>query len=635
MSSAKSLDEKEGLGSGGYSRRVFETLAYGYRPYLGRILLSVAIGIVGRSLLLGNANLIGYWVDSLCVAPAPCKPVPAFLASFTARDFIFWLSLMAGAGFVLTLVFRVLFSRLSAQAVSQIYDEVTLRTSRFPMSFFDSNPAGRIVTRFSSDYGNVFRLFGGPLAEFLSILFDLFAMLVLITIAGPVYLLFISAVAVLNFLVYRANRGKLRVLRRDLSASRSPSIAHFAETTQGASTIRSFRREGAFGRRFDRLDQHYLDRKLATTGALVSFSFQMNSLSAFLLLMTGLASIAMVGAGWVSVGSVGVAFTFIVMSGNTMQMFFEWLSQLEEALIGVERLDRYLRTATEDGSLLPPRAKFPTDHPRRTPEEASRLALSEPSPKAATVRVENLWFRYRPELPWVLKGLSFELSPGESLGVVGRTGSGKSSLIQAIFRLYPLDQGRIEIAGHEARTSRGGDLDLQTYRRSIALIAQDPVLFQGRLRDNLDPEGQRDDATLLRALARVGLDEWVLSHPEGLSRPVEERGKNLSLGERQLLCMSRCLLQDASLVIMDEATSAVDPQSEELLVRATDELLRGRTRIIIAHRLSTLEQCDRILWLENGGIRRLGPAAEVLREFRLHAEGALDEKDKKIETPRT
>lgn len=630
MSSAKSLEENEGRGGGGYSRRVFETLSFGYRPFIGRIILSIIIGIIGRSLLMGNANVIGYWVDSLCVAPAPCKPVPGFLRDFTAKDYIFWLSLMAGVGFTLTLTFRVLFSRLSAQAVSQIYDEVTLRTSRFPMSFFDNNPAGRIVTRFSSDYGNVFRLFGGPLAEFLSIIFDLLAMMVLITIAGPVYLIFIAGVAGLNYLVYRLNRQKLRVLRRDLSASRSPSIAHFAETTQGASTIRSFRREGAFGRRFDRLDQHYLDRKLDTTGALVSFSFQMNSLSALLLLTTGLASIAMVSQGWVSVGSVGVAFTFIVMSGNTLQMFFEWLSQLEEALIGVERLDRYLRTETEDGSLLPAKAQFPTAHAKRG-AEAESLLLQHPKQPAATVRINDLWFRYREDLPWVLKGLSFELSPGESLGVVGRTGSGKSSLIQAIFRLYPLGKGHIEIAGHEAKTSTGGDLDLQTYRRSIALIAQDPVLFQGRLRENLDPDRHLSDDEIMRALSRVGLDEWVTDHPQGLLRPVEERGKNLSLGERQLLCMARCLLQEASLVIMDEATSAVDPHSEELLVKATDEILLGRTRIIVAHRLSTLEKCDRILWLEGGKIRQLGPAAEVLREFREHAHDG----GPKIEAPRT
>jgi ABC-type multidrug transport system fused ATPase/permease subunit len=227
-----------------------------------------------------------------------------------------------------------------------------------------------------------------------------------------------------------------------------------------------------------------------------------------------------------------------------------------------------------------------------------------------------LWFRYREHLPWVLKGLSFEVRPGERLGVIGRTGSGKSSLIQALFRLYPIEKGEIRLGGRPARMVAGGPgEDLNIYRRSIAFIAQDPVLFQGTLRLNLDIGERHTVEETLAALDRVGLGEWVRQHPEGLNLRVEERGKNLSVGERQLLCMARCLLQDAPVVIMDEATSAVDPQSEEILVKATEEFFEGRTQILIAHRLSTLLKCDRILWLDNGEIRRIGPVEEVLREF--------------------
>lgn len=586
----------------GFDQNIFETLGFAYRPYFVRIALFGLMGLLGRGLLLGNANAIGAWVDGRIHLGLP--------------SFLLVLAAMATLGFAMTLTFRVAFSRYSAQAISQIYDEVTLRTSRYPMSFFDQTPAGRIITRFSSDYGNVFRLFSGTLAEFMSILFDLTMMLILIGVASPWFLIFVGLMAFCNYLVYRGNRSQLRQLRRELSSSRSPSIAHFAETSQGASMIRAFRRESAFTSRFEKMDQFFLGKKLATIRGLVFFSLQMNSLSAFFLLSTGLASIYLVQRNLLTIGAVGVAFTFIAMSGNTIQMFFEWLSQLEEALIGVERLDRYLRKPIEEGNQIPAQSKFMTGH--RTYESDLEQGVQQRTPfaRAAAVSVQNLWFRYGEKLPWVLKGISFEIQPGERLGIIGRTGSGKSSLIQALFRMYPIDQGKIEINQVSADVHHSGQgIDLNRYRQSIAFISQEPILFQGTLRMNLDIERIHTDEQIYAALDRVDLGSWARSLKLGLEDPIEERGKNLSMGERQLLCMARCLLQEAPVIIMDEATSAIDPQSEEILVKATDQFFAGRTQILIAHRLSTLKSCDRVLWLENGEIRQIGPTLEVLKAF--------------------
>lgn len=619
MSKPKYLSDGEQHGGTGYSLTVFLTLKEAYRPFMGRILTTFIFGIIGRTLLLANANVIGFWVDSFCKPEhgIQCKPVPGFLQGFASEDYLKLLGAMAVIGFFCTLSFRVVFSRLSAQAISRLYDEVTLRTSRLPMSFFDATPAGRIITRFSSDYGNVFRLFGGPLAEFFSIIFDLMVMVVLITVASPYYLIFVVVVACLYYGLYRLNRQTLRQARRELSASRSPSIAHFAETTQGASTIRSFRRQESFVERFTRLDRYFLQQKMKTTGRIVKYAIQMNSLSALLLLMTGIAAFYFVHGGMASVGSVGVAFSFIALSGNTVQMFFEWLTQFEEAMIGVERLDQYLRKDMEPGNLLPSSAEFNTGHPRYEATLEKYLHNRRlTNDRSASVQVDGLWFKYREDLPWVLKNVNFEVKAGERLGIVGRTGSGKSSLIQALFHLYPLQEGRIAINGFSPKihaTDTGMDLNL--YRRSIAFISQDPVLFQGTLRSNLDIENQLSDERLYQVLDQVGLKEWVEQQRDSLNMRIEERGKNLSLGERQLVCMARCLLQEAPIVIMDEATSSVDPQSEEILVKATEEFFSDRTQIIIAHRLSTLEKCDRVLWLHNGEIQSLGPTHEVLPRF--------------------
>ncbi len=567
---------------------------------------------MGRILLLANANVIGIWVDTFCRAPVICRPVPHVFQGASNERFLWILSLLTFFGFLTTMIFRISFSRLSARAVSQLYDEVTLRTSRYPIRFFDNNPVGRVVTRFSSDYNNVFRLFGGPLAEFLSIIFDLICMMILITVASPLYVPVIFLIGIANWAVYRLNRDRMRLKRRALSASRSPSIAHFSETTQGASTIRIFARQQTFAERFSHLNLDYLNERLSTVGVVLGFSMQMSFLTATLLLGTGALGYWLSLKGFLSIGSIGVAFTFIVLSGTSIQMFFEWMAQVEEAMTGVERLDEYLRRPLEPGAKLPASHLFKTDHLSYAQgEEAGFKTAHLVRGSSAPIAIRDLWFRYGEALPFVLKGLTLDIKSGEKIGIVGRTGSGKTSFVQALFRLYEIHQGEVRIGGISAE-----ETDLQLYRRSIALISQEPTLFRGSLRENLDLERRFQDPQILEALSRVGLTDWLEAQPLMLEALIEERGRNLSSGEKQLLCMARCLLQDAPVVVMDEATSSVDPQSEEILVRATREFFADRTQIIIAHRLSTLEDCDRVLWLSHGEIRMFDRPAIVMPVFK-------------------
>lgn len=612
---------------GRYSGEVFESLMYAYRPVLGRIMLLVFCGFIGRFFLLSNANIVGIWVDTYCasmtdgwISSEQCRPVPGFFRDFGHDDFLSLLSVLTALGFVFTALFRIAFSRLSAMAVSHFYDEVTLRTSRLPIRFFDTNPVGRIVTRFSSDYGSVFRLFGGPLAEFFAIIFDLTCMVFLVALASPFYLPIIAVIGVANYLVYRMNRDKLRLERRELAANRSPSIAHFAETTQGASSIRIFGRQLTFLHRFSVLNDRYLSQRIRTTVELLKFSLQMGALTALLLLVTGLTGLFLAQKGLVSIGSIGVAFAFIVLSGGSIQMFFEWFAQFEEAMTGVERLNDYLRRDLEPGTKLPAVREFPTAHPvYKVGEEEALKKRRLVEARSASLLVEDLWFRYSSDTAPVLKNVNMNVRPGERIGVVGRTGSGKTSLIQALLYLYPFEKGRILIDGQapavDGENERSEAVDLGLYRRSIALISQEPILFRGTLRENLDITYQHSDQRLVEALERVGLGPWLKAQPQGLESEVAERGRNLSSGEKQLLCMARCLLQEAPIVIMDEATSSVDPQSEEILVRATREFFSDRTQIIIAHRLSTLVDCDRVLWLHKGEVRMFDRPEAVLPVF--------------------
>ncbi len=604
---------------GRYAGKMLDTLFQAYRTFFGRTLLMLALGFLGRLFLLGNANLIGYWVDSACRPPAQCRPVPGFLQGFGSQDFLLLLCAMTALGFLLTVVFRVGISRLSVEAVSSIYDETTYRTSRLPMSFFDQNPAGRIMTRFSSDYNGLFRIFGGPIAEFLSLIFDLLAMTVLLAVAGPYLLPFWLLLAGLNFAVYRLQLPSLRRERRESALRRSPGIAHFAETASGASTIRAFGKQATFSQRFTLLNDAYLDQRLRATTAFSRFSLSMGLTTALVFLITGLASIQLVREGRVSIGSVGVAFTYLGLASSILQSFFDWLGQFEEALTGLERMNEYLRLPMEPGALLPATARFRTGHPKEDGDSAAttrhvRLWDGKAQP-GASIEVRDLWMRYRADLPLVLQGVNLDVRAGERLAVVGKTGSGKTSLVQALFRLYPIERGTIRVDGRDAESG------LAPYRALMSYITQEPTLFLGTIRANLradSPPGEAADDELIGALRRVQflrVDATDEEYRYWLDYPVEERGRNLSAGERQLICMARCLLQDSPVVILDEATSAVDPRSEEILTRATEEVFAGKTQILIAHRLSTVRSCDRVLWLQNGKVHRLGRPTEVLREF--------------------
>jgi len=606
---------------GRYGRSLRDTLFQAYRPAIERTVLFLVLGLIGRMALLGNANLVGYWVDSLCHG-VNCRSLPALFAGKTSSDFLHLLIIANVIGFVLTLTFRTGLSRLSADAVSRIYDETTMRTSRLPMSFFDQNPSGRVMTRFTSDYNNIFRIFGGPIAEFLSLVFDLISMTVLITIASPWLLPFWILQAGLNFAVYRWYLPALRRERRELALKRSPAIAHFAESAVGANTIRAFEREGVFENRFSKLNDTFLEQRLHTVGIFSRFSFSMGVCTAITFLATGLASYYMAVSGKLSIGAVGVAFAYLGLSSNVLQAFFDWLGQFEEAMTGMERMNEYLRMPLEPGSKLPANARFETGQPKELPAARSGPLLV--SAKAGVaVDIDDLWLRYRQDLPPVLKGISVHVKAGERLAVVGKTGSGKTSLVQALFHLYPIERGTIRVAGFEAAIGAQG-VDLASYRSLLAYITQEPAMFLGTLRENLIAPGakanskQHADEVLIEALRRVQFLQSGATNEEyryWLEYQVEERGRNLSSGERQLLCMARCLLQDAPVVILDEATSAVDPRSEEILTRATDEFFLGKTQILIAHRLSTIRSCDRVLWLQQGKVHRIGPPGEVLPEF--------------------
>jgi len=591
---------------------MIQTLLWAARLNAIWMAIFLALGFLGRGFLLGTTNLIGSWVDFL-LASKPNNLL--FLTFSSSSDYIYGIVGFVALGFLITWVYRIGFSDLCALMVSRIYDEVTYRTSRYPMRFFDTTAVGRVVTRFSSDYGNVFRLFGGPLAEFLSIVFDLFWLIGLLALANYRYIPFIFASLILHGLIYRVFKPSLKNNRRRLSQLRAPGLAHFAESIQGATPIRIFNKEETFTERFLSLDLQYQKQKIITILKFTQFTILLNALSLLLYLSLAIFSWWGVSRGILTIGDMGIAFGLVALSSNTVQMFFEWLAQFEEAIVGLERLDEYLKLPLDPGATLPIEARFPTrEHEKNRVPESLGLTENQKLNDHDQLIFESVWFRYHQELPWVLKGLSFHIPiKGTRLGIIGRTGAGKSSLIQCLFQIYTIEKGSIKIGPFTLpQLQASPNQSLDSLRDLFSYIPQDPAIFTGSLRDNIDPSRKMPETQIKLILTKLGYSDWSNNY----DFIIEEKGKNLSSGEKQLIQLARVLLQNRPVLVMDEATSNIDPNTEKVVISTLKSELKDRLQIIIAHRLETLLSCTHILWIENGSVKMTGTPDEVLPVFK-------------------
>lgn len=631
--------------TGSYGNVVFRSLLFGFRPYLALLGVLVMVGTLGRACFLASAWIAGVWADTLA-APTPAQGpsqtsvLQSLFGSWQSQSATVYLVAMGSfalLGFALTALYRVPITRIGALSASRFYDAITHRTSNLPQSFFDRTPVGRIVSRFSSDYGAILRMAGGPFGEFVALIIDL--ILVSLALAAvnmaflPVVLLNIGA----NALVYVSQRNPLRDTRRELSRTRGPCLAHFAEVSQGHATVRLFDKVTSFRRRFLNLVDRHLATKIESTWVLGRFAFALVCVTSASLVLTAWIGLRWSQSGSLSLGQLAVAFTYVTMLSVTTQQFFDYLGRFDEALTGVERLAEYMALSPEpgaNGQSQPGAVAIPRD------VDSPAAKQENLQPHDASIRIVDLCLRYGPNEPLVLGGdggpLNLTVASGERLGIIGRTGSGKSSIINAIFYLYPFERGFVSACGRipahalawtdPAQVSGTGQrvliCPLADYRRQLALIAQEPVLMRGTLADNLEVPGRVIcTQEMAAALSAVGLGDWLVSlSPHGslhsrLAFAIAEGGVNLSAGQRQLVCMARALLEDAPILVMDEATSAVDPRSEEQLMKAAADLLGHKTQIRVAHRLSTLEDCHRILWLENGRMKMIDRTDAVLTAF--------------------
>ena len=458
-----------------------------------------------------------------------------------------------------------------------------------PTSFFDVTPLGRILNRFSADLQVVDIQLRMTTQQFFLCAFQLLGILVLV-ITNSWFIIFgLAPLAVVYYYVARYYRHSSRELQRLDSISKSPIYAAFSEALNGCATIRAFGAASRFGdetcARFDwnvrasfvsAVANRWLGVRLECLGNIIV------ALSALLAIVTYQLAGASGSVDPAAAGMAGLTLSYALSLTDFLNWLIRVFTGLETQMVSVERLFHFCELPAEESKEAASRGAPPAEWPRQGSIVFDRVKLS-----------------YRPELPDVLREMSVTIRPGEKVGIVGRTGAGKSSLLVALFRIVELKAGSISIDGVDISS-----VPLETLRSRLSIIPQDPVLFSGTLRHNLDPLGQYSDAQLAAVLRQCSL-----AIP--LDRPIDERGGNLSVGQRQLVCMGRALLKAARVLVLDEATASVDMETDALIQTTLQSQLGDATVLTIAHRLNTIMHADRVLVVHDGRLAEDGPPVEL------------------------
>ncbi|KAJ3223083.1 hypothetical protein HK099_001564 [Clydaea vesicula] len=492
------------------------------------------------------------------------------------------------ANILTTFSTNLVFAVLSVRATRKLHYLASHRIFRSPVSFFDSTPLGRIMNRFSRDQDSVDNSLSDVLRMFCNTTLRAISYFFLIIYATPYFIIALIPLLCIYYVMQKVYRATSRELKRLDSIMRSPFYSHFGESLQGIATIRAYKEQSRFIAVLDeRLNNtnspYYL---LVTSSQWLSVRLQL--IGAFLVFFASLCGV--LSRYTISAAVFGLAISYALQVTQTLFWCVNQFVNTEIAMNAVERIDYY-------GTKIEVEADFHKNTP--APPNWPRTGL---------IKFENVDVRYKPELPLVLKNVTFSIEDKEKIAIVGRTGSGKSTLMNSLFRIMEASSGKIIIDGIDI--SQIGLLEL---RKGLSIIPQDPILFSGTFRTNLDPFNEHDENQLWDCLARANLKEKVIESG-GLDSVVQEGGDNLSVGQKQLICLARSMLKRPRILVMDEATSNVDYETDTFIQKALREDFKDATILTIAHRLNTIIDYDKVLVFEAGELVEIGSPSELLEK---------------------
>ncbi|XP_026871524.2 multidrug resistance-associated protein 1 isoform X1 [Electrophorus electricus] len=468
-----------------------------------------------------------------------------------------------------------------------LHESMLYNVLRSPMAFFECTPSGNLVNRFSKETDTIDSVIPSIIKMFMGSMFSVLGACTIILVATPLVAIIIPPLGLFYFFVQRFYVASSRQLKRLESVSRSPVYSHFNETLLGTSVIRAFGKQQRFigesDYRVDHNQRAYYPSIVANRWLAVRLEFVGNCIVSFAALF------AVMARDSLSPGLMGLSISYALQVTATLNWLVRMSSELETNIVAVERVKEYSDTEKEaewklKGTTLP--AGWPT---------------------AGLIHIKNFGLRYRDDLELAIHNIDITIEGGEKVGIVGRTGAGKSSLTLGLFRIIEAAQGEIHIDGVNI-----ADVGLHDLRSRITIIPQDPVLFSGSLRMNLDPFDSYSDEEVWRALELAHLKSFVSGLPDKLQHECSEGGENLSLGQRQLVCLARALLRKTKVLVLDEATAAVDLETDNLIQSTIRTQFEECTVLTIAHRLNTIMDYTRVLVLDKGQMAEFGSPSSLV-----------------------
>jgi ABC-type multidrug transport system fused ATPase/permease subunit len=468
-----------------------------------------------------------------------------------------------------------------------VYMEMFQRLLRAPMSFFDTTPKGRIAARCSSDTDAMDTQLGGLLTTVCDNLAQILSSLVSIAMSVHWFVFGMIPMCLGYINLYNRFINGYRELARLNGTTKAPLFSQFSETLNGLFTLRAY----SAGERFVKKLYVNLDsnQRVYFFGVVSArwLGVRMDILGSFLICGIGL--VAIFNRSAANPGLMGMALSYCLLNTELLNGLIRGISDIESRMNSVERIEQYTKIDVERLPIID--GKRPTKG----------------WPSKGEIEFDNVFLRYREGLPLVLNGLSFKILPGEKVGIVGRTGAGKSSLLTALLSLAPLSSGQISIDGLDINQIGVDDL-----RSKLSIIPQDPCIFDGNVRHNIDPFGKYPDHQIWETLKRVHLADAIHQLPNGLDSELADEGANFSLGQRQLLCVARAILRRSKILLLDEASSSIDLETDYLLQKTLRTEFADCTTITIAHRLATIMDSDRVMVLEGGQLKEFDSPSSLL-----------------------
>jgi len=571
----EAIEQEEVLGRA-YDLRLIRRLWQFILPYKRLFVLSLLLLPVQQAFGLAQPYLMKVGIDQ-------------YIASkdLWGLQSVMLLFLAALIGETLTVFAQYYFSMLVAQrCLADLRVAIFSHVQKLPTSYFDRNPVGRLVTRMTTDVDVLQEMFAAGVitlaSDFVMVIWIVGIMSYLNVELALVSLALIPPMAfAINFF-----RVKARRTYRQIRVRIARINAYLGEAISGMAVIQLFAREPKTYREFEALNADHRDAYHLSNlyeAGLYSMVEAAGSVSVGLLLWYGGGEVL---HGIIGIGTLVAFNEYIHRFFVPLRDFSQKYTVMQSAMASAERIFHLLDTPVDIAN-------------RRTPQI--------PKPFRGEVVFDRVWFHYKPGEP-VLKNVSFRIEPGEKVAVVGATGSGKTTTIKLLNRLYDIQKGSIKVSGVDVR-----DWDLRALRRHIGVVLQDVFLFSGDVRANLALGNPSIPLEQIQEAAEIAnADSFIRRLPDGYAAQVRERGSNFSGGQRQLLSLARVLVYQPEILVMDEATSSIDTETEALIQDALEKVMRDRTCLLIAHRLSTIRNADRIIVLHHGEVREIGSHAELM-----------------------